>query len=301
MNLLHLKYFYEVARTGSFVEGARSLRVSQPAISKMVRLLEEDLGASLLVRSRRGAQLTNEGETLFQVAARIFTEAESAREQLQTARRELRGEWMLGASDNLAIHLIPELVARFREKHSQLNVGLFAGTSSQIKAELHYDRCQLGIFFTPLKASEAFTAKQIYETEFWVVIARENRWLKKKNLTLDMLRKANVPRIESRHSDYSGGFPAHFHSRKLGFTDRPWLEVNQHEVKKKLVLGGFGYSLLTRHTVEKEVESGELVRVECRRLPSPVYAVWRKGQALGAASEAFLREWEKQFGVWPRQ
>lgn len=299
MNLLHLKYFYEVARTGSFMESARSLRVSQPAISKMVKLLEADLGVTLLNRTRQGMKLTEDGELLFQSASRIFMEAENAATKLRSAARELEGEWTLGASDNIALYLVPQLLGEFRERHPGLRVGLFAGTSSQIKDELKYDRCNLGIFFTPLKSSEPFEFQQIFETEFWVVIAKNNRWLKKPGLKLADLRKAAVPRMESRHSDYSGGFPAHFHSKKLGLTERPWLEVNQHEVKKKLVLGGFGYALLTKHTVEKEVKSGELIRVECQRLPAPVFAVWRKGQELGSASTVFLDAWKKTLGSRP--
>jgi DNA-binding transcriptional LysR family regulator len=296
MNLLHLRYFYEVARAGSFVEAARTSRVSQPAISKMVRLLEDSLGVKLLLRTRQGAKLTEDGELLFQAASRIFLEAENAALKLKSAQRELQGEWTLGISDNLALHLVPELLGNFKEKNPALRVGLFAGTSAQIKAELQYDRCQLGIFFTPPKASEPFESKQIYETEFWIVIAKKNRWLKGKNLKLAELGKAKVPRIESRHSDYSSGFPAHFHSHKLGLNEKPFLEVNQHEVKKKLVLGGFGFSLLIKHTVEKEIKSGELLRVDCTRLPAPVFAVWRKGQELGRASEAFLSSWTKEIG-----
>ncbi|MGZ3695610.1 MAG: LysR family transcriptional regulator [Bdellovibrionota bacterium] len=297
MNLLHLEYFYEVARTGSFMESSKNLRISQPAVSKMVRQLEESLGVALLVRSRRGAKLTEEGELLFQTASRIFLDAKNAAEALNSSKRELRGPWTLGASDNIALHLVPELLGKFKEENPALRVGLFAGTSEQIKSELQYDRCQLGIFFTPVKASEPFSSRQIFETEFWVVIARKNRWLKGKKSKLMDLIKASVPRIESRHSDYSAGFPAHFHSARLGLSGDPWIQVNQHEVKKKLVLGGYGFALLTKHTVEAEVKSGELLRVECLKLPAPVFAVWRKGQEPGRASLAFLDAWEKSLGT----
>lgn len=297
MNLLHLKYFYEVARSGSFVEGARILRVSQPAISKMVKLLEEDLGAQLLDRTRQGVKLTEAGETLFQSASRIFTEAENAATQLKSEKRALEGEWVLGASDNIAIHLVPGVLGAFAQAHPGLRVGIFAGTSSQIKNELHYDRCQLGIFFTAVQGGEPFESRQIFETEFWVVMARKNKWIKGSTPTLAEVRKAGVPRIESRHSDYSGGFPAHFHSRKLGVTERPWMEVNHHEVKKKLVLDGYGYSFLTKHSVEEEVRSGALMKVSTARMPAPVYAAWRKGRAPGRATELFLESWRERLGT----
>lgn len=291
MNLLHLRYFYEVARTKSFMETSRNLRISQPAISKMVRLLEEDLGRMLFERSRKGVRLTEQGEILFETASRIFSEAEAGREKLLSDTEILQGSWSFGVSDNIALYLIPEVLGKFKEKHSKLKISLFSGTSTQIKTELQADRCRLGIFYTPPKASEPFEFKKIHETEFWIVIAKKNRWLKRTSMTLEDLKKVNVPRIESRHSDYSSVFPAHFHSNRLGLTESPWLEVNQHEIKKKLVLGGFGFALLTKHTVEKEVKEGLLSRVRSPlALPAPIYAVWRKERMTGRVSDEFLRD-----------
>lgn len=297
MNLLHLKYFYEVARTRSFTESARSLRVSQPAISKMVRLLEDHLGTQLLERNRGAIRVTEDGEKLFQTASRIFSEAEQISEQLRSPNREFSGAWTVGVSDNIALYLAPDILGRFKDKHPRLQISLFAGTSTQIKSELSFDRCRLGIFFTPVKSSEAFESRKIFDTEFWIVVAKENRWLKKSRPSLEDLRRAKVPRLESRHSDYAGGAPAHFHSTRLGLKEPVWIETNQHEVKKKLVLGGFGYSILTKHTVEQEVKEGKLLRVETsQRLEAPIYAVWRRGRELGRVSEAFLAEWKKALG-----
>lgn len=289
MNLLHLRYFYEVARTRSFTESARNLRISQPAISKMVRSLESDLGYSLIERTRGALRLTPEGEWVFQSAGKIFSEVRDLEERIRAGSGSFTGEWSVGVSDNIAIYLMPPVLAQFKLRHPELRVSMFSGTSRQIKDELTYDRCQLGVFFTPVKQSEPFESRQISETEFWVVIARENAWFRSSKLGLRDLRRKAVPRIEARHSDYAGGFPAHFHSKKLGLTDPPWIEVNQHEVKKRLVLGGHGYALLTRHTIEDEVRDGKLLRVRCERpLKAPIYAVWKKGRAIDRVSEAFL-------------
>lgn len=291
MNLLHLRYFYEVARTQSFTESSRSLRVSQPAISKMVRLLEDDLGQRLFERDRRGVRLTENGEILFVHASRIFSEAERARDAIASrgTPAPYEGEWTLGASDNLAIHLIPPVLGRFKEDHPALRIGLFAGTSAQIKTELHYDRCRLGLFFTPLRAGEPFEGRQVHESEFWIVIAVRNRWLKRGKYDLAALKRSRAPRIESRHSDYAAGFPASFQSQKLGLTTPPWLEVNQHEIKRQLVLQGFGFALMIRHTVEDDVRAGRLRRIATDRvLRAPIYAAWRKGRGPGRISESFL-------------
>lgn len=296
MNLLHLQHFYSVAQAGSFSRASRLVHVSQPALSLMVRALEETLGKPLLERSRNGVRLTSAGEVVYASASRIFAEAEAIPQKVGTAHRELRGSWTVAISDNLAIHVAPVALGRMRTQNPNLRISLFAGTSSQIKTEILEDRAQLGIFFTPVGRGEALESETCFETEFWIVLSPKALAKRTKGtLRLSDLARLGIPRIESRHRDYSGGFPAHFHSHRLGLSSTPFLEVNQHEVKKNLVLEGFGYALLTKPTVEAEVRSGKLLRVQTpERLAAPVFAAWKRGRARGPASDAFLAEFLKE-------
>jgi DNA-binding transcriptional LysR family regulator len=291
LNLLHLEQFYEVAKLGSVSKGAQKLRVSQPAISKSIRLLEESLEAKLFDRTKRGVFLTQAGKIAFDHAVRIFSESTLLRERIDTDKGILSGSWSLGASDTLAIHLLPPLLAKLKSDHPALRIQLFSGTSTDIKSELYADRCDAGLFFTPPLASEPFRAEVEFETEFWIVLARKSIWAKKqKTWTVADLKKGEIPRVESRLQDYSGGIPAHFHSQRLGLPGLPYLEANLHEVKKQLVMEGAGYALLVRYTVEAEVNSGKLIRIPTPvKLKAPVYWVTRKGRAQSQASEEFRK------------
>ncbi len=291
INLLHLEQFYEVAKAGGITAGAQKLRISQPALSKSIRLLEDSLGARLFERTKRGVHLTPAGAIAFEHAGRIFAESLHLRERIETEKETLAGDWCLGASDNLAIHVLPKLLADLKIDHPALRVQIFAGTSSDIKDELYGDRCDAGLFFTHPAATENLRAEPIFETEFWIVLAKDSVWAKRRRRwTLADLRAGEIPRIESRHSDYAAGFPAHFHSRNLELPGLPFLEANLHEVKKRLVLAGAGYSLLIRHAIENEIRSGELVRIPTPKpLVAPVYWVTRKGRAPNRVSEEFRR------------
>lgn len=290
MNLLHLEQFYEVAKAGSVSTGARKLRLSQPAVSKSIKLLEEDLGVKLFERTKRGVHLTPAGTLAFEHAGRIFSEARHLNDQIQSERDTLRGEWCLGASDNLAIHFLPKFIAAMKNEHPALRIQIFSGTSSAIKEELYADRCDAGLFFTTPGTTEAFRSEEVATTEFWIVLGAKSQWARqKKKWTLADLRTGAIPRIESRHKDYSGGFPAHFHSKKLELPETPHIEANLHEVKKRLVQEGAGYALLVRHSVEEEVRKGILIRIPTpSALPAPIYWVTRKGRAPSRASSDFL-------------
>ena len=83
LNLLHLEQFYEIAKAGSVSTGARKLRISQPALSKAIRLLEESLDAKLFERTKRGVHLTGAGTIAFEHAGKIFAESARLRERIE--------------------------------------------------------------------------------------------------------------------------------------------------------------------------------------------------------------------------
>ena len=290
MNLLHLRHFHSVARLGNITAAARELRVSQPAVSKAIRELEESLGVRLFERSRKGVELTDPGRIVLEGAGRIFSEERELETRIKSGPAKLTGSWCIGASDSLAIYWLPKIVARFKREHPELRVEVFSGTSLAIKEQLLANRCDLGLFFTPLTAREPFREQVLMPTEFWVVLAAKNPWFRSGHLpsVKDLLSK-RVPRIESRHSDYGKGFPAHFHAGSLGLDGPPFLEANLHEIKKRLVLEGAGFALLTSHSVEDEVARGRLIRISTPKLlKSEVRGVWRRNQPLSWASRLFL-------------
>ena len=295
MNLLHLEQFYEVAKAGSVTTGARKLRLSQPALSKSIRLLEEALGTRLFERTKRGIHLTPAGQLAFEHAGRIFSEARSLGDRIQTTGKELTGEFSLGASDNLSIHVLPKILTAMKLAHPKLRIQLFSGTSSTIKEELFSERCDAGLFFTAPGTTEGLNYEAVGKTEFWIVIAKNSPWAKgKKKLSLADLKKDSVPRIDSRHKDYAGGVPAHFHSNKMGLGGTPFLEANLHEVKKQLVLEGAGYCFLIKETVEKEVAKGSLIRIPTPTpLTNEIYWVTRKGRISNRVTEEFLERLKK--------
>ncbi|MGK5085120.1 LysR family transcriptional regulator [Bdellovibrionota bacterium FG-1] len=299
LNLLKLRYFYEVARLGSISRGAQELRLSQPAVTKMVRELESELGTRLFDRRARGVTLTEAGTRTFSHASKIFAEV---RELLHSVQKEegISGKWAIGVSDTLAIHSIPSVIAQLHENHPALETEIFVGTSTEIKRELLLDRCDLGLFFTGLKRDEPLDAQKLFDVEFWVVVSPKLLSASSKNstrnsATLETLRKLNLPRLESRHSEYRAGFAAHLHSQKLGFIGTPRIQVNQHEVKMQLAMEGAGFAILTRMTVESEVARGRLIRIPTpEKLISPVFGVNKKGRTWSPVIRAFFQEWKRQ-------
>ena len=102
-----LRLFHAVASAGSFTEGARRLKLSQPALSRQVIALEEALGAKLFHRHARGLALTNEGEQLRATTSRMADKIERTRSSIEATRNRPTGEIKLTTTVSFGSSWLP--------------------------------------------------------------------------------------------------------------------------------------------------------------------------------------------------
>ena len=113
MNLRTLKYFVAIADSGSFTAAATALAIAQPALTRRIRELEQDLGIQLLHRTPRGVRLTQHGAALYNSAQRLLAEADRVKAQL-TGRDQGIQHVALGTSPTLSRILVPGVFGRFQ-------------------------------------------------------------------------------------------------------------------------------------------------------------------------------------------
>lgn len=131
----HLTCFLEIARQRSFAKAADSLAVSQPAISKTLKELEEILGHPLFARGKGGVLLTAAGETFLRYAGPCV---QALRDGVGVVRghQPLGGEVRVGALSTVESQLLPETIARLHARHGALVIQVAGGSSIQLLAQL---------------------------------------------------------------------------------------------------------------------------------------------------------------------
>src|SRR5438445_1054645 len=102
MNLLHLQYFYVVAKENGFTKASKVLRIQQPAISRMVKMLEEDVGFKLFEKVGRNVQLTRHGLDVFEHCKKIFGTVDELKQSLGQISGECKGPLVMAASEPIA-------------------------------------------------------------------------------------------------------------------------------------------------------------------------------------------------------
>lgn len=127
MQLTQLRNLLAVVASGSIRAAARELRVSQPALTRSIRLLEAELQVRLLDRTARGVVPTPAGRAFVTRSRVIHNELGRAREELAQIVGEQAGSVAFGVSPQAAIHLVPPAVAQFRREHVNASVRIVDG------------------------------------------------------------------------------------------------------------------------------------------------------------------------------
>lgn len=149
MDLMRLQYFVAVAEAGSFSRAAAALHLSQPALSRQVLLLEEEVGQRLLERTGRGAQLTEAGVALLAHARGIFELADRARVDMQERQQSPRGRLTVGLPPRVAHVLTADLVERFHAQFPEAAITVVEGLSIRLREWLVAGRVDVAILFDP--------------------------------------------------------------------------------------------------------------------------------------------------------
>lgn len=149
VDLTRLRYFAAVAEAGSFSRGAAALHLSQPALSRQVLLLEEELGVPLLLRNGRGAELTEAGRSLLAHAHGIFEAADRARAEMRDRQASPQGRVTIGLPPRVAQVLAGDLVAQFRAELPDAVPSVVEGLSIRLREWLLAGRLDMAILFDP--------------------------------------------------------------------------------------------------------------------------------------------------------
>ncbi|HEY5925863.1 MAG TPA: LysR family transcriptional regulator [Kofleriaceae bacterium] len=138
-----------VIDTGSFTDAAKSLRVSQPAVSLAIKRLEDRLGTALLVRSRKHIAPSRPGEVLAAGARAAFEALGNAVAQIADEHAEPSGRVVLGIHESLAAYSLPSFMARFLRDYSKVELTLWNGRSQEVERELTAGRVDLALIVNP--------------------------------------------------------------------------------------------------------------------------------------------------------
>lgn len=149
LTLQQLEAFSEVARTGNFRLAARGLHVSQPALSRTIRMAEDIVGARLFDRDTRRVELTPAGHELLPIARRILADFNSAFSELTQFLDGRSGHITIAAVPSAGLALIPTAISSFRKNHPNVEFTLLESPADVVKNMVEEGNADVGITVRP--------------------------------------------------------------------------------------------------------------------------------------------------------
>jgi LysR family transcriptional regulator, regulator of abg operon len=174
MKIQTLKALLRVEEVGSLRAAAASLHVSQPALTLAIQQIEEEVGAPLLVRTRRGITFTSYGEALLRHARLIVSESHRAQEEIAQMRGRWEGQIRLSASPAISLSILPQALRPFMNKYPQVRIHCIDGVSPMINPALRAGTLDFSL--TPVRTDDienGMVAEVLFEREI-VVVAHES-------------------------------------------------------------------------------------------------------------------------------
>ncbi len=201
MELRHLRYFLAVAEALNFTKAAALLRVAQPALSRRVQDLEDEIGVDLLKRSPRGVVLTAEGKLFLDKTRHILKLADESVEQVRALARGEEGELHMGYAPAPTVEILPPALAAFQKAFPRVRVLLHDFSEQELIDGLRNGRLELALMprgAGPQSVGLEFETLRSYP--ICVAVAPKHRFARLKTITLEMV--AAEPMIGFNRKDY---------------------------------------------------------------------------------------------------
>ena len=280
MELRHLRYFVAVGEEQHYKRAAQRLRVAQPALSRQIQDLEEEIGFKLFDRLPRGVKLSAAGKRFLEDARRILHEVNEAAARSRRVASGQSGTLRVGFVESISWHgVVPDSFRQFRERQPDAELQLKPASSFEHTEAVHSGLLDAGFVFTIANIDRELAQLPIASLSLMLAAPKGHPLTKIKRLRLRDLNDAAFvwfPRRESpayydrlMHECFRGGLKSP-HIVQEG--------VNEATILS-LVSCGLGVAFVSSATRWRCPESVALLPVTDLKLPLPFALIWRKDNA----------------------
>ncbi|MFA0810651.1 LysR family transcriptional regulator [Microbulbifer epialgicus] len=280
MEIQWLKAFLAIAERGSVSEGATQLHLTQPAVSKRLAALEQQLGAALFNRIGRRLQLTDAGRVLLPRARHILNEISDTERELRALSNSVSGSLRIATSHHVGLHHLPPVLREFSNRYPEVALDIDFLDSEQAYEALMAAKYELAVVTLALKEYPHLNAQVIWPDPCVVVAAPEHPLTKIP--TLELADLADYPAILPDLNTYTGRLiKREFDAQGLKLSAK--LATNFLETIKMMACVGLGWSVLPHTLVD---ESLAILPVKKLQVLRNLGVISHRGRTLSNAASA---------------
>lgn len=286
MNLRELRYILKVADLRSVTGAANELHISQPALSRYIHDVEEELGAKIFDRSTTPISLTYAGECYTRSARRILLEHESLTREIRDITHHMAGRLRIGTSRDRASFMMPRLLPPFTAKYPGIEAEIFTDSGQKLREALRDGRIDIMILPDTWPDDAGTLASRLIYTEELVLAARAGTIPDefcadgRKSIKPEVLRDMRFFLLFREHAMRSF---CDKYFRDNGIKPAVAMEFSSNITCYRMAVAGMGVTIIPELTAEMAGAGGEaeIFSLGDEPVTWEVRAFWRKGAYIG--------------------
>lgn len=254
MNFRKLKIFYETAKYLNMTRVAKEMYISQPSISQSINELENDLGVKLFDRIGKKLYLTHEGEVFLNYTRRILNLYDESVKVIKDFDSNKAGKIVIGASTTIGIYILPEIIRKFSNEYSDIEISLIIENSKIIEGLILDNKIDFAFIEGDINSEEII--KEVIWKDELVFICGDKSSLKDKGIISG--EELKNQKIIMREDGSGTREQAELFLIKNKIKFNTFLELGNTEAIKKSVEANLGIACLSYMVVEDKIKTKDL-------------------------------------------
>lgn len=291
MEIRTLRYFLEAAREENMSKAAERMHISQSALSKQLKGLEEELGKKLFVRHSFSIELTEEGMLLRKRAEDLLSMADKITAEFASMDDIIGGSIYFGCAESYQLRHLAALIKRFKKQYPGFHYHITSGDTEQVTEKLDKGLLDFAVLVERPDYAK-YNVVKMPESDRWGLVMPAGCSLAQKDCITfeDLLGMPLFCSGQGWHADLPLWCGERINELTLEGSFR--LSYNASVFTRE----GLGYLLTFEHLVDTSSESGLVFRPLYPELTTDMFIIWKKHQVFTPIAERFINELQKEFG-----
>lgn len=283
MNLQQLEYFKTICETKNFTSASAILSVTQPALSKAISKLEDELNVTLFEREGRNIRVTRFGEAFLKYAESALNEIQRGKEILEDMKKKDEMTISLGATYCIGATFMPFLISNFLNNNIKAKFNFNTESTEEILRDLRSGKIELGFFddINEISSYPEIETKLIKKEEYVLIVPKNHHLSNKEEVSLKELKDEYF--IAYSTNGYDKKIP---YSEFIGYTPKISVEPNEAGMLAGLVAAGAGIAIIV-NTPLVNTNKISLIKIKDKIGHKSIYIGWNRDVHMTKNTEEF--------------
>lgn len=280
-----LECFIEVTRTGSFTTAAENLFITQPALSRIIKSLEDELGTPLFIRTRKKLELTDAGRVLVKHAVKVEEQLQLLSEELDTVLKLKTRHVRIGLPTITNSIFFSQLIASFHQEYPEVTFQLEEDGSKRIEEKIINRLLDFGVVVLS-EENDLLDKYMFVKEKLKLVVPPSHRLAGKKEVSLQELKEESFIMF---NKDFELRNLVITACRQAGFQPTIISETSQLDFIQELVAYNIGITLLPETTCLELKNDFKTIPVTNPVIEWNLALIWKKDEHLSKVTKEFIR------------